>query len=158
MPTKGSAIPKGFHSITPHLVVRDANKAIDFYKQVFGAQEQARMPGPDGKIMHAEIRIGDSVLLLADEFPTMQCVSPLSLNGTAVTVHLYVDNVDQVFERAIKAGAQVTMPVMDVFWGDRYGKFKDPFGHVWSVATHVWDLSPAETQKAAADAMKNMKP
>ena len=157
MPTKGSAIPKGYHSITPHLVVQNANKAIDYYKQVLGAQEISRMAGPDGKIMHAELRIGDSVIMLNDEFPNMGCASPQSLKGSAVTIHLYTENVDQMFERAAKAGAEVLMPVMDMFWGDRYGRFKDPFGHFWSVATHQWDLTPEEMRNAAAEAMKKMK-
>jgi uncharacterized glyoxalase superfamily protein PhnB len=156
MPTKAtSAIPKGYQSISPHLVVRDAGKAIEFYKQVFGATELLRMPGPDGKIMHAEIRIGNSVVFLCEEFPKMNVLSPLSLNGSGVTVHLYTENADAVVDRATKAGATVTMPLADMFWGDRYGKLQDPFGHQWSVASHQWDLTPEEMSKAAAEAMKN---
>ena len=150
-------IPDGFHTITPHLNVRNAAAAIDFYKNVFGAKEISRMPGPDGKsIMHAELKIGDSVLILCDEFPEFGCRSPQQLNGTAVTIHLYLPNVDEVFERAVAAGAQTMMPVQEMFWGDRYGKLKDPFGHEWSLATHQRDLPPAEMQKAAAEAMAHM--
>jgi PhnB protein len=143
-------IPAGYHTITPHLVARDAGKAIDFYKRAFGAEELGRMPSPDGRIMHAELKIGDSRLMIADEFPEHGCKGPLSLGGSAVTLHVYVENVDTFTQRAVGAGATVTMPVTDMFWGDRYGKLKDPFGHEWSVATHKEDLTPAEMQKRAA--------
>src|SRR5437773_5479536 len=150
-------IPTGFHSITPHLIIRDAARAIEFYKQAFGAKEIARMPGPDGKsIMHAEIQIGDSILMIGDENPQFGCKSPLNLNGTPITLHIYVENVDDVFQRAVKAGAQVSMPVEDQFWGDRYGKLQDPFGHQWSVATHKRDVSPDEMKKAAAECFSKM--
>jgi uncharacterized glyoxalase superfamily protein PhnB len=157
MPTKSKPIPPGFHTVTPHLVIRDAARAIEFYKQAFGARELARMPGPDGqRLMHAEIQIGDSILMLCDEFPEYGSCSPQKLNGTPAALHLYVENVDQLFERALKAGAQAVMPVADMFWGDRYGKLKDPFGHEWSIGTHQYDLSPEEMQKGAKEAFAKM--
>lgn len=150
-------IPDGYHSITPHLNVRNAAAAIEFYKNVFGAKETVRMPGPDGKtIMHAELKIGDSVLMLCEEYPEFGCKSPQQLSGTPVAIHLYVPNVDEVFQRAVAAGAQTLMPVQDMFWGDRYGKLKDPFGHEWSIATHQRDLTPDEIQKGAASAFAHM--
>jgi PhnB protein len=146
-------IPEGFHTITPHIVVRDANGAIDFYKRAFGADELSRMPGPDGKsIMHATIKIGDSIVMLADEFPGTDCASPTSVSGTSVTLHLYVDDVDALAERAIHAGATVRMPVSDMFWGDRYGVLADPFGHRWSISTHKQDLTADEMRKGAEKA------
>jgi uncharacterized glyoxalase superfamily protein PhnB len=157
MPTKGKPIPPHFHSVTPHLVIRDCARAIEFYKQAFGARELFRMPGPGGGLMHAEIQIGDSVLMLNDEFPQMACWSPQKLGGSSVTVHIYVENADEVFQRAVKAGATVTMPLADMFWGDRYGKLTDPFGHQWSIATHQWDMTPEEMQQAGAKAMAAMK-
>jgi len=149
---KAGPIPKGFHTITPHLVVAGAAAAIDFYKKAFGAEEVTRMPGPGGRLMHAEIRIGNSQLMLADEMPEFGNKSPKSLGGTPVTVHLYVDNVDAVYDRAVKAGAKATMPLMDAFWGDRYGQIEDPFGHKWGLATHVEDLTPEETMARAKKA------
>jgi uncharacterized glyoxalase superfamily protein PhnB len=150
-------IPEGFHTLTAHLNVRNAAGAIEFYKNVFEAKELSRMPGPNGKgIMHAELKIGDSMLMLCDEYPEFNCKSPQQLNGTPVAIHVYVPNVDDVFQRAITAGAQTLMPVQDMFWGDRYGKFADPFGHEWSIATHQRDLSPQEMQKAAAAAFAHM--
>ena len=137
-------IPEGYHTVTPHLVIKGASKAIEFYKKAFGAEEVFRMPGPGDQVMHAEIRIGDSHVMLADEFPQYGAVGPKPGEPTSVNIHLYVTDVDAVFDRAVKAGAQVTMPVTDMFWGDRYGKLKDPFGHQWSVATHKEDLSPEE--------------
>jgi uncharacterized glyoxalase superfamily protein PhnB len=147
-------IPEGYHTITPHLVVRDAAAAIEFYKKAFGATERGRMPGPDGKtIIHAELRIGDSPLFLMDEVPAMGSKSPLALGGSPFVIHLYVENVDAAFERATKAGATVEMPVADQFWGDRYGMVADPFGHHWSLATHKEDLTPQEmAQRMAAAA------
>ena len=150
-------IPDGFHAITPHLNIRNAAAAIDFYKDVFGAKEVSRMPGPNGKgIMHAELRIGDSVLMLCDEYPEFNCKSPQQLNGTSVTIHLYVPNVDDVFRKALSAGAQTLLPVQDMFWGDRYGKLQDPFGHEWSIATHLRDLTPDEVSRAADAAFEHM--
>src|SRR5262249_41328978 len=146
-------IPDGHHSIIPHIAVRGADQAIAFYKRAFGAKEVSRHPAPDGKsIMHAEVQIGDSRLFLNDEFPDMGCVSPLALNGTPVTIHLWTEDVDTVFNQAVAAGAQVAMPVTDMFWGDRYGQVTDPFGHRWSIATHVRTVSPEEMRQAAAAA------
>jgi uncharacterized glyoxalase superfamily protein PhnB len=142
------------HSVTPHLVCAGAAKAIDFYQKAFGATETGRMPGPDGRLMHAAIRIGDSTVMLADEMPEWGSLGPTSLKGSPVTIHLYVDDVDKFVERAVKAGDMVTMPVADQFWGDRYGKLEDPFGHHWSVATHVRDLTPNEMKKAMSALQK----
>lgn len=145
-------IPEGFRTITPHLVCKGAASAIDFYRRAFGAEEIFRMPGPDGKsIMHAEVKIGDSVLMLCDEFEGM-CRSPQTLNGSPVTIHLYVNDVDSAYKRAVDAGAKATMPPMDAFWGDRYGKLVDPFGHEWSMATKKEDVPPAEIGRRAAEA------
>lgn len=148
------AIPQGMHSLTPHLICRDAAQAIEFYKRAFGAVEHGRLPGPDGKVMHAMLHIGDSALMLADEFPqsTPACPkSAQSLQGSPVILHLYVENADAVADQAVKAGAKLLMPVTDMFWGDRYGRLEDPFGHQWSVATHVRDVSEEDMQKAMAD-------
>lgn len=140
-------IPEGYHTITPSLVCRNAAKAIEFYKQVFGAQEQMRMPGPGGKIMHCELKIGDSMLFLSDEFPEMGAVAPESSGGRSSYLFLYVEDVDAVLNRAVTVGARVEMPVMDMFWGDRYGKITDPFGHQWGVATHKEDVTPEELKR-----------
>jgi PhnB protein len=150
-------IPEGYHTLTPYLTVRDAAKAIEFYKQAFGAQERGVMKGPDGKVMHAELKIGDSVIMLADEFPEFGAVSPESVGGSSSGLHIYVNDVDQAFDRAVKAGAHVEMPVMDQFWGDRYGKLKDPFGHKWSIATHVKDMSADEMKRSMEEAMASMQ-
>jgi uncharacterized glyoxalase superfamily protein PhnB len=141
-------VPEGMHSVTPHLVCAGAADAIEFYEKAFGAVEVARLPGPDGKLMHAMIRIGDSAVMLVDEMPEWGALGPKSLKGSPVTVHLYVDNADATVERAVKAGAKVTMPLDDMFWGDRYGKLVDPFGHHWSIGTHVRDVSMEEMQQA----------
>ena len=150
-------IPDGYHSITPYLTVRDATRAIEFYKQAFGAKERGVMKGPDGKVMHAELTIGDSIIMLGDEFPEYGALSPQSTGGAGMGLHIYVDGVDAAFDRAVKAGAEVEMPVMDQFWGDRYGKLKDPFGHKWSIATHTKDMSADEMKHAMDDAMANMQ-
>ena len=142
-------VPAGLHTVTPFLVCAGASDAIAFYIRAFGATELARLPGPDGKLMYAAIRIGDSVVMLNDEFPAMGALGPKARNGTSVTIHLYVDDVDAWFARAVAAGATVRMPVQDMFWGDRYGQLEDPFGHAWSIATHQRDLTPEETQEAA---------
>lgn len=153
------AIPNGFHTLTPHLVVRNADQAIEFYKKAFGAELQGEIArGPDGKVMHALLRIGDSNLMLNDEMPEMGALSPLSSGGSSVTIHVYTPNVDAAFERATKAGAKVTMPLADQFWGDRYGIVKDPYGHQWSLAAHVKDLSPQELKRAMTEAMSKMPP
>jgi uncharacterized glyoxalase superfamily protein PhnB len=136
------------HSVTPHLICAGAAKAIEFYKNAFGAVEGGRLPGPDGRIMHAQIRIGDSAVMLVDEMPEWGALGPKALKGSSVTIHLYVENANATFERAVKAGAKVVMPLADQFWGDRYGKLEDPFGHHWSIATHVRDVSASDMQKA----------
>jgi len=142
------AIPEGYHTLTPYMTVRDATRAVEFYKQAFGAVEKGVMKSPDGKIMHAELRIGDSLFMLADEFPEMNVKGPQSLEGTSVSFLIYVEDVDAFTAQAVGAGAKVTMPVADMFWGDRYGQIEDPFGHRWSVATHVKDKSLEEIQQA----------
>jgi uncharacterized glyoxalase superfamily protein PhnB len=145
------------HSVTPHLVCAGAANAIDFYKKAFGAEETARLPGPDGRLMHAAVKIGDSTVMLVDEMPEWGSLAPTSLKGSPVTIHLYVDDADKFVDRATKAGAKVTMPVSEQFWGDRYGKIEDPFGHHWSVATHVRDVGPEEMKKAMKEMEKQMK-
>ena len=151
--SKVQAIPDGMHSLTPHLVCRDAAAAIDFYGRAFGAIEQFRLPMPDGRIIHACVQIGDSRLFLVDAMPEHGAFGPDVLKGTPVTIHLQVQDADAVFARAVAAGASVTMPLADMFWGDRYGQLRDPFGHRWSIATHVRDLSPEQIRAAAAAAM-----
>ena len=141
-------IPAGFASVTPSIVVEGASEAIEFYKQAFGAVELDRVPSPDGKIMHATIRIGSSNIMLNDEFEDWQVFGPHKFGGTAVTIHLYVEDADATFAQAVAAGATVTMPVSDAFWGDRYGQVKDPFGHNWSIATHVRDVTEADIAAA----------
>jgi PhnB protein len=141
-------VPEGMHSVTPHLVCAGAADAIEFYKKAFGALEEARLPGPDGKLMHAMIRIGDSAVMLVDENPEWGMLGPKSLKGSPVTIHLYVEDADAFAGRAVKAGAKITMPLQDMFWGDRYGTLVDPFGHHWSVATHIRDVSMEEMQQA----------
>jgi PhnB protein len=149
MPSKTPAIPEGMHTITPHITLRNAAQAIDFYKRAFGAEELGRSLTPDGKIMHAMIRIGNSLLMMNDEFPNMGCSSAETLGGTNVTLHIQTEDVDSLFERAVKAGAKATMPVADQFWGDRYGQVTDPFGQRWSLATRVEQLSPEEVEARA---------
>ena len=146
--SKTKPVPDGMRSVTPHLICAGAADAIEFYKKAFGAVELARLPGPQGKLMHAVIRIGDSAVMLVDEMPQWGALGPKSLKGSPVTIHLYVENVDATVERAVKAGAKITMPVDDMFWGDRYGKLEDPFGHHWSVGTHVRDVGMEEMQQA----------
>ena len=145
-------IPEGMHSLTPHLVCAGAADAIEFYKKAFGAIETSRMPGPQGRLMHAAVRIGDSTLMLVDEMPEWGALGPKALKGSPVTVHLYVEDVDATVAKAVAAGAKVTMPVAEMFWGDRYGQLEDPFGHRWSVATHTRDLTPAQI----SDGMQKM--
>ena len=153
-PPKSSVkpVPEGMHTVTPYLVCANASEAIEFYKTAFGAIEQMRVPAPDGKLLHAAVRIGDSLVMLNDEFPEMGAIGPKGRQGTSVTIHLAVPDVDTWFARALKAGATVKMPLEDMFWGDRYGLLEDPFGHQWSLATHVRDLSPEEIQEAAKTA------
>ena len=149
-----SAIPEGYHSVTPYLVMQGASAAIDYYKRVFGATERMRMDAPGGRIGHAELEIADSVIMLADEFPEMGHKSPRTLGGSPVSLVLYVENVDDVFKRAIQAGAKEIRPLENQFYGDRMGTLEDPFGHVWSVATHVEDVSPEEMQRRSEEMMK----
>ncbi|TBR07751.1 MAG: VOC family protein [Candidatus Nitrosotenuis sp.] len=153
--SKVKPIPDGYGTVTPTLTVRDASSAIEFYKKAFDAQEIFRFLSPDGKIiMHAEIKIGNSIIMLNDEFPQMNCRSPLSIGGTGSSIFLYVNDADATFNKAISAGAKSLMPLMDAFWGDRFGSVQDPYGHVWSIATHKKDLTPEEI-KAAQEAFKN---
>lgn len=150
-------IPKGFHSVTPSLVVQNAAKAIEFYKKALGAEELMRMPTPDGKIGHAELKIGDSIIFISDEFPNMGVTkSPQTLGGCTGTLNLYVEDVDSVFQRAVNAGGKASMPVADMFWGDRYGLLTDPFGHTWGIATHKADLSPQDIDRRAKEFYANM--
>ena len=147
-------IPEGYPRVIPYLAIAGANEAIDFYTNVLGFKERMRMPGPDGKVGHAELELGDSMLMLADEFPDMGNKGPKSIGGSPVTVSLYVENVDDVFKRAIAAGATEISPLSDQFYGDRTGAFEDPFGHRWHVASHVEDVSPEEMEKRSAEMMQ----
>lgn len=137
-------VPDGHRTVTPHLVVRGAASALDFYAKAFGAREVFRMSGPDGAVVHAEMCVGDSMIMLGEEAPAMGARSPQALNGSPVALHLYVDDVDAWYSRAIAAGCAERMPPTDMFWGDRYGKLEDPYGHLWGVATHKEDVSPEE--------------
>jgi len=153
--SKVKPIPDGYSTATPTLTVREAAKAIEFYKRAFDAQEIFRFPSPDGKtIMHAEIKIGNSIIMLNDEFPQMDCRSPQSIGGTGSSIFLYVNDADATFNKAVSAGAKPLMPLMDAFWGDRFGSVQDPYGHVWSIATHKRDMTPEEI-RAAQEAFKN---
>lgn len=156
MAGKVRAIPEGFNTLSPHIAVRDAANAIEFYKKAFGAEEIARMPGPDGKvIMHAELRFGNSTMMMCQEMPGMNCnlVSPQSTaTKTTAVLHLYVEDADSLFNRAVAAGATPTMPIADQFWGDRYGQVTDPYGHIWSIATHKYDYTVEQIQKNAQEA------
>lgn len=149
-PTK--TFHKAMHTVTPHLVCDGAAAAIEFYKKAFGATEIMRLPTPDGKLMHAAVQIGDSTVMLVDENPEWRIIGPKTLKGSPVTIHLQVDDVDASFAQAVEAGATAKMPPADMFWGDRYGMVEDPFGHSWSIATHIKDLTPEEIQQAAASA------
>lgn len=145
--TKVQPIPPEYPGVTPYLSVRDAASAIEFYKKGFGATELMRLPGPDGKIGHAEVKIGNAIVMLADEYPDAGHLSPQTLGGSTVKLHMYVEDVDAFFETAVAAGAKVLMPIADQFYGDRSGRLEDPFGHVWLVSTHIEDVSPEEMQK-----------
>jgi PhnB protein len=155
---KVEAVPKAYGAVTPALAIRGAADAIAFYRMAFGAKELSRMPGPDGKLMHAEIRIGDSIVMLGDESPEMGSPSPQTLNGSPVGLMLYVKDVDAVFARAVAAGAKPVMPPADMFWGDRFGSVTDPFGHRWSIATHKADLTPKQMKKGMDEWMASMGP
>ncbi len=146
-------IPEGYPRVTPYLIVDGASAAIDFYTSVLGATERMRMPAPEDRVGHAELEIGDSVIMLADESPDMDARGPKAVGGTPVSLHVYVEDVDRVFDRAIEAGAKALRPVEDRFYGDRSGGFEDPFGHRWDVATHVEDEPPSEMEKRAAATM-----
>jgi PhnB protein len=157
MTDKVKAVPDGFHTITPHLTVHDATRALEFYKQAFGAEVLQVAPAPGGKVMHASIKIGDSILMLNDEFPEYGGdPAPSAKGGTGVAMHIYLENVDAAFARALSAGATVKMPLMDQFWGDRYGIVMDPFGHKWSLATHTRDMSQEEMQQEQEKAFSKM--
>jgi PhnB protein len=145
--TKVKAIPQGYHTITPNIVVSDGAKAIDFYARAFGAEELMRLPGPGGGIMHAELRFGDSTVMLGEEMPDMGAKSPKAYGGSPVGFYVYVGDVDASWERAVKAGAKPVMPLANMFWGDRTGRLEDPFGHHWSLAQHIEDLTPEEISK-----------
>jgi uncharacterized glyoxalase superfamily protein PhnB len=150
-------VPTGYHSLTPSVIVKDARKAIDFFKRAFGAEEIDTMTGPDGRIMHAEIRIGDSMLMMGEENPAWsQFKSAETMGGSPFSLHIYVPDVDAAFKRATDAGAKVEMPVQDMFWGDRYGKVRDPFGHVWGLATRVKELTKEEVERAGREWMATM--
>lgn len=149
MATTIKKIPEGYHTATPYLIIKDAGKALEFYKEAFGATELTRLTTPDGTLMHAEFKIGDSPIMLCDECPEWNALSPLTIGGTSISIVLYVEDVDAVVNRAVTAGATVVMPVADQFWGDRMGTVTDPFGHKWSIATHVEDVSPEEIGKRA---------
>ncbi|HET9693242.1 MAG TPA: VOC family protein [Steroidobacteraceae bacterium] len=154
MPQHVQPVPEGMHSVTPHLVCDGAAAAIEFYQRALGATGAGTLLGPDGRVMHAQVRIGDSTVMLVDENRQYGMLGPKSLNGSPVTIHLYVDDVDAVYQRAVSAGAKAVMPPADMFWGDRYGVLEDPFGHRWSIATHQREVPPAEMQEA----MQNFKP
>lgn len=146
-------IPEGYPRVMPYLIVDGASSAIDFYVSVLGASERMRLPGPDGRVGHAELTLGDSVIMLADEYPDMEARGPVALGGTPVSLLVYVEDVDGVFERAVQAGARALRPVEDRFYGDRVGRFEDPFGHRWDVSTHIEDVPPEEMSRRAAEAM-----
>ncbi len=156
MPGQAKPIPQGYHSVTPYLTLNDAARALEFYKRAFGAQEIVRMNGPNGKIGHAEIKVGDSMIMIADEMPGGGSQSPQSLGGTTSGVFLYVEDVDKTFNQAVAAGAKAEAQPADMFWGDRFGRLKDPFGHSWSVATHKEDVAPAEMAKRMKEATAKM--
>jgi PhnB protein len=156
MSDRVTPIPEGFHTITPFLVVRGADQAIEFYKKAFNAQALEVDYTPDGKVMHATVKIGDSLFMLADEFPEFGSLSPQSGGISGTGLHLYLENVDPVFEQAVSAGATVKMPLMDAFWGDRYGQIVDPFGHKWSLGTRTRILSKAEIEEGARQAFAQM--
>lgn len=152
MKTNVKYIPQDFHAVTPYLTVKGAQQALDFYKRAFGARERVKMPGPDGKVVHAELQIADSIIMLGEECPEHGNVSAQTLEGSPVGLALYVENVDEAFKRAISAGASVKEPVDNKFWGDRSGSLTDPFGHKWMLLTHIEDVSPEEMKKRMAEA------
>jgi PhnB protein len=156
MAKAAKAIPEGYHSVTPYLVVGDAAKALDFYKKALGATVTVRMDGPNGKITHAEFRIGDSTIMLSDEMPQGACKAPQTLGGATSSVFLYIEDVDKIFNQAVAAGSKSVMPPTDQFWGDRFGTLIDPFGQVWSIATHIEDVAPEEMKRRSDEFMAKM--
>ncbi len=156
-PRRADPIPQGYRTLTPGLTVEDAVRAIDFYKRAFGATERIRLKGPDGRIMHAEIQIGDSVVMLSEEMHARNMRGPRTLGGTAVSLNLYLDNADATFKQAVDAGAKEVEPVQYMFWGDRYGKVEDPDGHIWGLCTRVEDLSPREVEQRGREWMSKNK-
>jgi PhnB protein len=154
MADKVRPVPPGYHTVTPYLVVKNGGKALDYYQEAFGTTDVKRMDAPDGRIMHAEFKIGDSMVMLSEEMGPNR--SPESFGGSPVSIFLYVEDVDSVFNRAVKAGAKADMPPQDMFWGDRFGKLTDPFGHHWALATHIEDVAPEEMDKRAQEAMAQM--
>lgn len=153
---KPRPVPAGFHTLTPYLVLSDATRAIEFYKKAFGAKVREVHYTPDGKVMNAGLKIGDSIILMSDEFPMGPCKSPQTLGNTTFVVHIYVKDVDKLFSQAVAAGATVTMPLMDAFWGDRYAQLKDPFGHCWSMAAHNRNLTAKQIEEAGKAVMEQM--
>lgn len=158
MSEKVQGIPPGFHTLTPHITVRNAAQAIEFYRKAFGAEALQMVKTPDGRVMHASLRVGDSILMLNDEFPEWGTLSPASTGGSGIIIHIYTETVDADFDRAVSAGAEVKMPLMDQFWGARYGLIADPYGHRWSLAQHIKDPSPEEMQRGQDEAMAKMPP
>jgi PhnB protein len=150
------AIPEGFHTLTPSLTVKDGARAIDFYTKAFGARERMRVPGPDGRLMHAELQMGDSIVMLAEEMPETGCKAPVSVGASSSSLYVYVPDVDAAFKRAVEAGAKALMPPTDMFWGDRFGTVEDPSGHRWGLATHKEDPSPAEMEKRQKEFFASM--
>jgi uncharacterized glyoxalase superfamily protein PhnB len=156
MTTQVKPIPEGFHAVTPSLTLKNSLKAIEFYKTAFGAKVLGVFPAPDGRsTMHAAIKIGDSILMMGDEMPNQKCMSAESLGSSPISLYVYVPNVDEAFKQAVAAGASVTMPVADMFWGDRCGSLKDPFGYSWMIATHIRDLTQEEIQQGAQSFFAN---
>jgi len=156
MPDKPKAVPEGAHTLTAHLSVRDGSGAIEFYQRAFGAKVNGVHKTPDGKVMHAALKIGNSDFMLADEFPGSPIRSPQSLGGTSVVLNIYVDDVDKLWDQAVKAGAKITMPLANQFWGDRYGHLADPYGHTWALMSHVEDVAPDEMERRAKAAFAEM--
>jgi PhnB protein len=149
-------VPEGYHTITPYLAVDDASAAIDYYRRAFGAKERVRMSGPGDSIMHAELEIGDSLVMLSDPFPQASTRNPKELGGTSASIFVYVDNIDELYKQAIDAGASSLMEPDDMFWGDRFGSVQDPFGHSWTIATHIEDVAPEELEKRQKEWMEQM--
>jgi PhnB protein len=150
------AVPEGYHTVTASLTVKDGAKAIEFYKKAFGAHERMRLAGPDGRLMHAELQLGDSIVMLGEEMPEMGCKAPVSVGVVSSSLYVYVPDVDAAFKRAVDAGAKALMPPGDMFWGDRFGTVEDPSGHRWGLATHKKDPSPAEMEKGQKEFLASM--